>query len=347
MANGLILIEQKLTETKTTNRLMVALGLDPADEKAQGEAFRYASSVLAEIKKLDSDPKRSLTSCNPDSIVQAMIDAATLHLAIDGRQHAHLVKFGNSVQFQIGYRGYIAKISEHYREADFTAEAVFKGDKLSVSDDGGFQSYKLEKSDPFAEGWANLTGVVVRLSYKKGDTQHQKVTTVSKGDLEKMRKAAKQDYIWSAWPIEKAKAAALKRACKIQFADVTGLQELIRHDNEANFDLDKLASPTRSTIIDNLVKSSEEKPDINVTPEHNEDGVVIEGDIVKTYIFKTSKTSEDYTADVWVQNAFNLIDSYTSENQLKGFYKANKEVINELENAMPDEIADILEKLGE
>jgi recombinational DNA repair protein RecT len=251
--NALTIIEQRLTSQEVTNRLTTALGLKAGDENAQQEAFRYASSVLAEIRKTAGDPKRDLTVCSPDSICQAMIDAAQFKIAIDGRQQAHIVKFGNTAQLQIGFRGYIAKIAEKYQDADFTAEAIFEGDTLAMSDDGGFQSYKLTRKDVFASGWDKLQGVLVRISYSKGGERFQKITAVSKSDLDKIRKVAKTDYIWAQWPIEKAKAAAIKRASKIQFADVMGLQELARYDNELNYDLSKQeAAPVRKSIVDNI-----------------------------------------------------------------------------------------------
>lgn len=264
----LAIIETKLHSNDTQSRLLAALNISPEDEAGQRQAFKYASSVLEEIKKTMSDPKRDLSSADPDSICRAMIDAAQFKIPIDGRQQAHLVKFGTQVQMQIGFRGYIAKIAEYYQDADFTAEAIFEGDTLTVRDEEGFQTYSLEKADPFADGWQKLKGVLVRLSYTKGGQKFQKVTTVSKGDLEKIRKSAKQDYIWSAWPIEKAKAAAIKRACKIQFADVAGLQEMIRYDNDTNFDISRQpAAPERRSIVDNINEAILNPPTESEQPE--------------------------------------------------------------------------------
>jgi recombinational DNA repair protein RecT len=281
MSNQLTVIEKALTSKDVTNQLTAALGLDPEDEKSKTEAFAYASSVLAEIKKTAGDKKRDLTVCSPDSICQAMIDAAQFQIAIDGKQHAHLVKYGNKATLQIGYRGYIAKITEHFEDADFTAEAVFKDDVLNVTDDGGYQSYTLEKADPFADGWDNLTGVLVRMSYTKGGDKYQKITLVSKGDLTKIRGVAKQDFIWRQWPIEKAKAAAIKRACKIQFSDVMGLQEMVKYDNEHHFDVSKKpeASPTRSSIIDNINKAN--APEHMQVEEVEDDDDVIDVDVIE------------------------------------------------------------------
>jgi len=288
-SNQLAVIEKQLKSEDVTNRLILALNLNPQDETSRAKAFKYASSVLAEIAKTAGDEKRDLTVCTPDSICQAMIDAAQFQIAIDGRQHAHLVKYFNKAQLQIGFRGYISKISEYYRDADFVAEAIFKGDTLKLLDDGGFQTYTLQRGSVFNDSWEELQGVLVRIYYTKGNEKFQKVTTVSKNDLVKMRKAAKQDYIWSAWPIEKAKAAAIKRACKIQFADIMGLQEMIRYDNEANFDLkNQPAAPERRSIVDNINEAiSPQSSPVNVTAEPEEspplEGEILEGDFTVSH----------------------------------------------------------------
>lgn len=329
----LTVIEQKLTSPDVTNRLIVALGLPPNDEKAQSEAFRYASSVLAEIKKVDGDPKRSLSGCTPDSIVQAMVDAANFKLAIDGKQHAHLVKYGNNATLQIGYRGYIAKISEHFKDADFTAEAVFKGDVLAMSDNGGFQTYTLSKADAFADGWQNLQGVVVRLSYSKGGEKYQKVTAVSKSDLEKIRKSAKQDFVWNQWPIEKSKAAAIKRACKIQFADVMGLQEVIRYDNEMHFTPIADASPTRSSIIDNINKT--------VQPET----VTIDHEPAK-YKLRTKKAEAEYHLEQWREQALGVLDKCTEPAHFKAFEELNRGAIAQVNEVAPEIASEIVARLS-
>lgn len=252
MSNQLAVIEKKLQSPETGRKLLALMGVSGDNERGQQEVFRYASSVLAEVQKSAGDSRRDLTVCNPDSIVQSMLDAASFGLTIDGRQHAHLIKRGNNAQFQIGYRGYLAKIKEHYPDADFTVELVFDGDEVKVWAEDSTQRFTLVKKDAFTLDQSKFKGVLFAVSYTDSGKPIQKVVIVPKERIDRARKAAAQDYIWSSDYFEKAKGAAIKAACKYQFAAIQGLQEMIRYDNENNYDLNKQAAPQRSSIIDNI-----------------------------------------------------------------------------------------------
>lgn len=276
MTNALTIIEKKLTAPETTRQLALTLGLDPENEKESAKAFKFASSVLAEVKKTAGDAKKDLTVCQPDSIVQAMIDAAQYQLAIDGRQLAHLVKYGNRATFMPGYRAYLYKIKQHYPDADFTIECIFEGDDVKIWADEDGQHYTLaKKSDPFKQDIKAFRGVLFAVSYTDKGRLITKVMAVPRDRIDRARKAAKQDYIWSSDYFEKAKAAAIKNACKTLFTSIQGLQDMARADNEANYDVDRQpAAPERKSVVDNINASLAGEPDeiidaevIDVEPE--------------------------------------------------------------------------------
>lgn len=223
-------IEQSLKSQSIVGKLTTKLA-------NKEEAYKYIASVLVEIEKTIGDEKKDLTKCTPDSIGRAIIDAASFQLPIDGRGLAHLVKYGNKATFQLGYRGLLYKISEHYKNVNFTAEIVFKDDEFSVNDIDGYQSYTHKKANPFESNQANMIGVIAVLQYEDNGKKYQKVVAMPKSEIDQIRKTAKQDFIWSAWYYEKAKVAALKRLCKINFATVMGIQELIAYDNQENHDV--------------------------------------------------------------------------------------------------------------
>jgi phage RecT family recombinase len=253
--NALTIIEEEIRAPETIGKLMLALGHDdPKDAHAKNDAKRYASSVVAELQKMALDEKkRVILQCTPQSIVQTMVDAAKFRLMIDGRQHAHIVKYGNDATLQIGYRGYIAKIAEHYDNADINVFPVYKGDVLTITGGDGFDRYTHDRAKPFNDDQKDFEGVVAVLYYTKGDQKFQKIITMSAAEIGKIRKAAKQDFVWSAWFIEKAKAAAIKRICKVQFASISLLQEMIEYDNRKHFDIEKPIEDVKAgSIIDNL-----------------------------------------------------------------------------------------------
>lgn len=241
MSTALSIIESELKSKQVIGRLTMALGLNPTDEAAQREAWKYAASVLAEVEKTAGDKNKDLSVCKPQSIAQCMIDSARLGLMIDGRQHAHMIRYGNAATLQVGFRGYVAKIVEHHPDAIVTAEPVFDGDTFSVEERDGFQSYTHTRLDPFEDSIEKMRGVFCAVAYTVEGRLVQKVTTMSMAEIGKVRKCAKQDFIWNQWFIEKAKAACIKRACKLRFTEIQGLRAIIDYDNQNNFKMPQSA----------------------------------------------------------------------------------------------------------
>ncbi len=273
-------ISDTLRSPQTSGKLMLALGFtDQKDSKAKNEAAKYCSSVLAEIEKTVGDSKKDLSVCHPDSIVKCMVDAAKFRIMIDGRQHAHLIKYGNSATLQMGYRGYLAKIKETYPDADFTVEPIYNGDACEVWHEDGNGFYKLSKKDPFASGEGMLKGILFAVKYTDNGRMVSKVMPVPKERIDRAKKAAKQKFVWESDYIEKAKAAAIKNACKHMFASITALQEAINYDNEKNHDPNQVkASSGAQSLIDSINSSIDD-----VLPTHDtteDDPEVIEGEIV-------------------------------------------------------------------
>lgn len=263
MSNALQVIETKFKSRESVNQLTMALGFRADDDNGRNKAFSYISSVLAEISKTAGDPYRDLTVCEPQSLVQCAIDAARFELAIDARQLAHIVKFGNKAQLLIGFRGYVSKITQHYPDANITAELIWQGDTLEINSKDGFDHYTLDRtSGTFHDDMTKLQGVMVVMSYTKGGRQYQHITTVSAKEIGKIKGVAKTQKVWDTWFTEKAKVAAIKRACKTVFAGVTGLQEMVRYDNATHFSpLKQVDAPKAGSIVDNINQSLAQKPE--------------------------------------------------------------------------------------
>lgn len=257
MSNALTVISETLRAPETTGRLMLALGYnDPKDPQALNDAKRYAASVLAEVEKTAGDSKKDLTVCRPQSIVQAMVDAAQFRLMIDGRQLAHLVKYGSNATFMPGFRGYLFKIKEAYPDADFVVEPVYQGDELRIWEADGVQHYELKKNSVFNDGPDKFQGILFAVTYTDQGRLVRKVQAVPKARIDRARGAAKQDFIWKSDYIEKAKAAAIKAACKVMFASIQGLQEMLAYDNRKHYDIEKPIDDIRpGSIVDNLNKT--------------------------------------------------------------------------------------------
>jgi phage RecT family recombinase len=237
MSNNLQIIANTLRAPQTLKRLGLALSLDINNDSHLKTIQEYGASVLMEIEKSTSDPKKDLSRCTPDSIVQCMIDSAKFKIKIDGRQHAHIVKFGSNATLQIGYRGFIAKIREAIPSSDVNAFPVYEGDDLHISSENGFDTYTHKRGNPFASE-KDLNGVLGVLYYKKEGRDFQRVVAMSKDDINKIKGCAKQTFIWDKWFVEKAKVAVIKRMCKLTFAEISAIQDLVEYDNKENFDMD-------------------------------------------------------------------------------------------------------------
>ena len=252
--NKLQTIKRELASDKVKNRLSMALNINGKNEQEVQIIQSYVSSVYYEIEKTTHDPRKDLTKCTIDSICQAMIDAAKFGLQIDGRQHAHLVKYGNNAQMQIGYRGYLYKVSQRYEDVTYSIAPVFEGDEITVKNENGLQEYTHIPLDPFEDDWDKLRGIVFGINYRSGGELFKNVERVSKNDLIKIRNCAKHKGVWNEWPIEKGKAATVKRACKIIFAGIDEIQKMIEFDNEKHFE--KVINPEES-LLDSIDKALE------------------------------------------------------------------------------------------
>lgn len=279
-ATALDIVRSHIKSEQTMGRMMIALKHETPTVEAKNQVKQYQASVLQTIEKTVGTDK-DLSTKNPHSIVQCMIDAAQFRMMIDGRQHAHLVPYGNAVTLQIGYRGYLAKIKEIYPDADFTVEPIYKGDELKVWHDEDGAHYSLEKNNVFASGEQDFEGVLFAVKYTDNGRLVSKVVPVPKERIDRARKAAKQDFVWRSDYIEKAKAAAIKNACKNMFASITTLQEMVNYDNDKHHDPNKGQKNTAArSLLDNLNSSIDEtlpKREAPKEPENNDDGD-IEGD---------------------------------------------------------------------
>lgn len=272
--NNLQIIGQQIRSPQTLKRLGLALGLDVSNEKHAKTIQEYGASVLMEIEKSVGDPKKDLSTCTVDSIVQCMIDSAKFKIKIDGKQHAHIVKYGAKATLQIGYRGFIAKIREVIPSSDIKAFAVYEGDELNISSQDGFDSYTYRKGNPFASD-KDLNGVVGVLYYKKEGKDFQRVVTMSLDEINKVKGCAKQSFIWDKWFVEKALVAVIKRLCKVTFAEISSLQDVVDYDNRENYEF-KETKPVidESVQMDEFAQKALAKKETVVSDEDDTKSVV-------------------------------------------------------------------------
>ncbi|MGZ8918957.1 MAG: recombinase RecT [Methylobacter sp.] len=199
-------------------------------DEAKAKRFMAASLVVAS--------STALNKCAPDSIVQALVGVAMSDLNIDSNiGHCYLVPYGDSVQLQIGYKGFIQLLFR----AGWLVKAfpVYTCDDFSMSFDGWDNRVdftpSIDDRDEGDKDWVfnNLRGIYV--VSRHADTKDEYSMFVNKTVIEKLRlnspnqkigKYTKPDDlnllqngkpigIWKDWYIEMAQSKAIKKLAKI------------------------------------------------------------------------------------------------------------------------------------
>ena len=243
-------------------------------DDAKAKRFMAASLVVA------STP--SLNKCNPESIVQALIGVAMSDLNIDSNiGHCYLVPYGDSVQLQIGYKGFIQLL---YR-AGWLVKAfpVYTVDDFSIEFDGWDNkvqfSPNIDGRDEGDKDWVfnNLRGIYVvsRNAETKDEyslfvnksvieklrlnSPNQKITNWTKDPDKKLLEAGKPVGIWRDWYVEMAQAKAIKKIAKtLPIGDARASQAIAADDKaEQGKKVDYKQSAESGLVIESTVVDDE------------------------------------------------------------------------------------------
>lgn len=231
--------EEKLSEFLQNDRSIKLYqeALNINSKEKSDKAIMFAQSMMLEIERTIGS-KSDISKCDPKSIRQAIIDSVKLDVMVDKRQHAHLVPRGGKCHLEIGYRGYIATLTKHLKNVDFTIEPVFNDDDFSVNDHSGFQTYTHTKKNPFRnhKDLKGLIGMYCCITYTHDDKEYSRIAFMSEAEIGDIKSVCKQDFIWKAWPMEMRKKTVIKRACKVMFNNL--VEHLDEHDNK-DYDLEQ------------------------------------------------------------------------------------------------------------
>lgn len=182
-----------------------------------------ADHFMAAAFHIATDP--TLSGCTPASIVNALIGVAQLDLNPDKNLgQAYLVPYKDSVQLQIGYRGFVQLLFR----AGWLVKAfpVYSTDQFSIEFDGWDNKVSfvpdidIREEDDNNWVYSNLRGVfVVARNSATGDEYSD---FISKNIIEKVRMRSqnqknkgKPEYIWADWYAEMAKKTAIKKLAKM------------------------------------------------------------------------------------------------------------------------------------
>ena len=203
--------------------------LENYDEVAVSIYERYVHKLQTETDKQGKLKNFWATKQSPDVWVGYFEKVAQTGFYIDGEN----ITIGNT-GISLNYQAYKNLVLKAYPEAVFDVQLVKQGDEFNFEKQNGKINYHHEMKNPFED--KPFVGGYCIIKLRTGEY----IETMSLAELEKIRKTAKTDYIWSKWTNEMYLKTLMKRACKRHFKDVVDTLDTI--DNQ-NYDVEQVDIP--------------------------------------------------------------------------------------------------------
>ena len=225
-------------------------------EKIKTELKEYpqvkVENYLNYLKKLETEKnkdgslKNSWVKNRSEKVfIDCFKKVADIGLYIDG----DIVSI-QSTGISLSYNAYKNLVLQKYPETKFDLQLVKDGDEFEFSKENGKVNYFHKMNSAFEN--KDVIGGYCIIKNKLGDF----IELLGKYELEKIRKTAKTDYIWSQWTNEMYLKTIVKRACKRHFKDA--VVELEEEDNK-NYDLEN--------VLDGDIKIKQEIEEIKTLEE--------------------------------------------------------------------------------
>lgn len=200
----------QVAENKPTTFSDYLMGQLVKVEDALPNGFNKARFVQNSIALLNDNPQ--IAKYPKPQIVANLLKASYLGLDALSKE-CYLVPYGNSLQFQIDYRGNV-KLAKKYSIRpikDIYAKLVREGDEFDMWVENGEQKIEF-KPVPFNDG--KIVGAFAVCVYEDGGMI---CDTMSLADLENTRKASKASNspAWQKFTGEMYKKTVLHRLCKM------------------------------------------------------------------------------------------------------------------------------------
>ena len=281
--------------------LIKATGLNQQELQSKLISFAYATKTMLDNAKMP------LGNLDPQSIREAFKASLDTGIPVDKRQLAYIVKYGNKIEYQIGFKGFISRIKEIYPTANVKAEIVYAGDVFTVEKIDGKAKYTHKVANPFAN-IKDMIGVYAYIQYTDKGKEYSFIETMGKDEVLKIKGKAKTAFVWNEWFGEMAKKAVIRRLCKTLFIGDPKIAIMEDLDNK-NFDIqqepvhidyDKVQpmpeeiQPNKADVVAEQEKVVEEEIANDTKTEEDAMSNIFK---IQTFTQKTGKTTKgrDYT----------------------------------------------------
>lgn len=278
--------------------LIKATGLTQQELQSKLISFAYATKTMLDNAKIP------LGNLDPQSIREAFKASLDTGIPVDKRQLAYVVKYGNKIEYQIGFKGFISRIKEIYPTAQVKAELVYVGDVFTIEKVDGKAKYVHKVANPFAS-IKDMTGVYAYIQYTDKGKEYSFIETMGKDEVLKIRGKAKTAFVWNDWFGEMAKKAVIRRLCKTLFIGDPKIAIMEDIDNK-NFDIQQEPSkvdydkpqempeeiqPNKADVIAEQEAVVEQEIKEDTQTENMENMFIIE-DVKKSKIYSEKKQRE-------------------------------------------------------
>ena len=281
--------------------LIKATGLNQQELQSKLISFAYATKTMLDNAKIP------LGNLDPQSIREAFKASLDTGIPVDKRQLAYIVKYGNKIEYQIGFKGFISRIKEIYPSANIKAEIVYAGDVFTVEKVDGKAKYTHKVANPFAS-IKDMTGVYAFIQYTDKGKEYSFIETMGKDEVLKIKGKAKTAFVWNEWFGEMAKKAVIRRLCKTLFIgdpkiaimeDIDNKnfdiqQEPVHVDYDKPIEMPQEVQPNKADVVEQQEKAVEEEIANDTKTEEEAMSNIFK---IQTFTQKEGKTTKgrDYT----------------------------------------------------
>lgn len=193
------------------------------------EAEKFASYVV----RLQLEKKKDGSLANPWMAPKGEAEMAELfrRVAKDGLVFDGKTIILTNTGINYGWQAYKNKMMLAYPESKIDVNLVYEGETFHYSNESGNVIYQHNVSEPFNQTDKNIVGGYCVIRNRRGDF----ITVLNKKDIEKRRKKAKMDAVWSEWEKEMTLKTVMKRGCTFYFYDI---YESIEEKDNDNYNLE-------------------------------------------------------------------------------------------------------------
>lgn len=250
-------------QERMSSVLMVAVEKDPA------LVFADRQSLIAAVRQCANQ------GLVPDGN-EAVLQVYNTKVSVNGKD-----QWIKKVQYQPMVRGIINRVQRSGMVLAFWAEVVYEGEDFRIDTSEGDRRPVHEIANYFVRGDdSKIIGAYSVAKLKNGTIDCE---PMPRSEIEKVRKVAKTDKVWSGWFSEKAKVAVMRRHSKRLPLSAEDLDMILNRGGDEH-DLDKdprditpeSKEPYR-TLAQRL-QEGDKAPEAPETPEDEKDAP-IEGEV--------------------------------------------------------------------